>query len=136
MKQTSEPAVQPRRNLLSALWVWAVGLLAAPRLLASSQTNPQATTCEDKYELTLLVGRLCIDQDFRGEFFKSADAAKAKALLKKGSMPASPGLEKKMEKILAAHKSPGNPVEEACYSVESALTMARVPTFPCNPWPC
>ena len=135
MNQISEVTVKPRRNLLTALWVSAISLWSAPKLLAAGENSQQAVSCEDKYQMTLLIGRLCMDEAFRGEFFKDKELEKAKAVLKRHNMPSSPGLEKKVEKILAAHKSPGNPVEEACYSVESALTMARVSGFPC-PWPC
>ena len=132
----SEATVKPRRRLLTALWVSAISLWGAPKLLAADETSQRAAPWEERHQLTLLIGRLCIDENFRGEFFKSKELDKAKDVLKKHKMPSGPDLEKKIDRILKAHKSPGNPVEEACYSVESALTMARLPGFPCNPWPC
>ncbi len=142
MKQTSEPGVQPRRNILGALWVWAIGLWSAPQLFAADDNKHKAASCEDKYQLTLLIGRLCIDSAFRDDFFKLREVEdkerprKVKEFLEKEpKMPSSPELEAKVEKILKAHKSPENPIQSACYDVESALTMAQVSGFPC-PWPC
>ena len=145
MKQTSEPAVQPRRNLLSALWVWAIGLLAAPKLLAADKAcqSAQVTVpdyCKDvlkKYELTMIVGRLCLDKCFRDELFKSGTLDDAAiSILQADGMLTRPDVAAHVDKVLRAHNSPTNKVQDACTAVQDAITTAVRPAMPCNPWPC
>ena len=148
MNQISEPAVQPRRNLLTALWVWAVGLWGSSNLLAATtcaqNPSPAPQSCEDtlkQYAFTILVGRLCLDSTFRAEFFKSKAWDKAvEDLLKKEPRMLTKddmvGADKWVDKMLKAHKSPDNPIQDACYSVDSAISTALKTSVPCIPWPC
>ncbi len=140
MNHSSEAAVRPRRNLLTALWVWAVGLWGSSQLLAaadpkSGKSSHHKAVLKD-YELTILIGRLCVDDAFRKEFFESKSLdKKAKDLLAKKKMITRADMPDKADKILKAHKSPQNPVEDACASVSSALLTA-LGRGSCPDWPC
>jgi hypothetical protein len=143
LNQNSEPAVQPRRNLLTALWVSVAGLWGSSRLVASTigaetSHGAQTVTCEDTlkdYELTLIVGRLCLDEGFRKAFFESRELdAKALELLSKKKMLTRTDMIDSVDKILKAHKSPTNPVKDAVDSLSAALVAAGIHS--CPDWPC
>ncbi len=142
--QTLEPAVQPRRNILSALWVWAIGLLAAPKLLAADKACPSSQVivpdyCKEvmkKYELTILVGRLCLDKCFRDELFKSETLDDpAIKILQADGMLTRPDVAAHVDKILRARNSP-NKVQIACQTVQNEIVTAVKPSMPCPDWPC
>lgn len=132
MKQTSEPAVQPRRNVVTALVIWAAGLWSSTKLWAA---EPK---CDADYELALLIGRLCIDSDFRNTFFGETDPdiaiQKADVTREKVKDSVRKILKKKQMSMQATATSP-NPVQVATENVGKELWAAQA-LMPCNPWPC
>ena len=135
MKQTSEAAVQPRRNVLSALWVAIMGLWGAT-MPAWGMSRPKAVMAPSEGELAMLVARLCMDTDFRTSYFgaKSDDDAIEYAKGKGMSLGKDKTKEAVRKMRAAPHKSP-NPVDDACAEVYKQLSNAAI-SLPCNPWPC
>ncbi len=143
MKQTSESAVQPRRNLLTALGVWVVGLWGSTKLWAGTKAEPK---CDKDFELALVVGRLCIDPNFRNTFFDPQvgdDMA-----IQNTNMVTRPEVKDSLKKVRARKARAGlhamadtttttstNPVQVATESVGVELYAAGA-LMPCNPWPC
>lgn len=144
MNQESEPEVKPRRNLLTALSVWAVGLWGSSRLLAATAGGDNSQTADPepkrKHELTLLFGRLCLDPGFRYDFFdsKTGDEARGKAE-SRGLHITRADAKDVVARILIAHNSP-NPVRDACTQVQTAIESAIKASIDsksgCPSWPC
>ncbi len=142
--QRSEPAVQSRRNLLAALGVWVAALWTSTKSWASPPSGGGDP------ELTMVVGRLCIDPAFRAKFFGTADDTQAiddTEMVKRKDIRESLVKIRKAQKTYKASNPGGdgkssektektvNPVNEACGSVYDALATAQA-LIPCNPWPC
>lgn len=156
MKQESEPAVQPRRSLLTALWASLVGLWGSSRLLASTTAAQRAPTstpaAATKPELTLIIGALCIDGEFRRALFapgepllsggrvptedeKSRILTSAKSLLdQKGLTHERTDVKETLDRILLARRESLNPVQKACASVERAI--GGISREACKRYPC
>lgn len=155
MKQTSELAVQPRRNILTALGVWVVGLWSSTKVWAS----PPPPSNQDP-ELTMVIGRLCIDPDFRKKFFDATvspdqainntemvrrnDIRESLKKVREATKPSNatgPSVSKGSMTAEAtatgttATTTTGNTVGDACGAVYDALYKAGA-LMPCNPWPC
>lgn len=131
MKQTSEVAVRPRRNVLTALWVSIVGLWGATDLLAWSRPKAVKPPCDG--ELAMLVARLCMDDDFRTKYFAAKSDDDAIEYVKGKGMSVDKTRDG-VKKMRAAHHSP-NPVSDACAEVYNQLKTAGI-SLPCPDWPC
>ncbi len=154
MDRPPETAVHPRRSLLKALWVSLVGLWTSSRLPAT--TVPEAPKESEKPEFKLFVGRLCLDKEFRSEFFRPGatlpegkepnDAQKAALLsdlnsfLKDKNLRVRDDTKEALEKIVVAKRFSPNPIELACANVESAIANATGVLPPsrevCKRFPC
>ena len=141
MKQTSEAAVQPRRNLLTALGVWAVGLWSSTKLWGQPKAEPN---CDPEYELGLFVGRLCIDTKFRNDFFGEADtetAVKNTGVARDVVKDSLRKIHNKKKATLKGVSQPAtgadtpNSIQVAAETVGKELWAAQA-LIPCNPWPC
>ena len=133
MKRTSNPEVQPRRDLLAALGVSAVTMLGAPQLMAA--TEDAMKSCEAKYQFTLLFGRLCVDAQFQKDFLGAPDANQAMAVLKKYKMHMSVAMKKWIGQFFGDQKQL-NDLRGAWKALEGLLMSRDKMPPPCNPWPC
>lgn len=127
---------QGRRRVLTAAWVWFLGLFGSSRLLAAPPDD--WADKKKEFELTLLLGRLCLDAAFRNDLFKSKSLDKdALNVLYKDGMLTRSDLIEPIDKVLKASKSP-NPVQKAFGKVEEELSNVgiKVGVQGCPKWPC
>ena len=140
MKQKTDSAVRPRREVLAALAASAITVAGAPKLLeATEPPKKKPAASEDKYAFTILIGRFCVDDKFRDDFFKAKDPKAAMALIEKDHMPMSPVIPQWVTALFAVPKQLAG-LKDACKKAEDAANVARekMPKLPppCNPWPC
>ncbi len=133
--QTSEVAVRPRRNVLTALWVSIAGLWGATSPVWG-MSRPKPVKAPGDGELAMLVARLCMDDDFRTKYFAAtSDDDAIKYVKGKGMSVDKDKTKDAVTKMRAApHKSP-NPVDDACAKVYEQLSLAKI-SLPCPDWPC
>jgi hypothetical protein len=138
VKQTPESAVRPRRKVITALAISAVTLAAAPRLEATEPPKKKPAASADQYAFTILIGRLCVDDKFREQFFKSKDANAAMALVQHENMPMSKVVPQWVTTLFSDTKRLAG-LKDACKKTEDAANVGekaqKLPP-PCDPWPC